>query len=586
MKGNRIAHTALATAFLMVLLAGLALAQDPAGTPLGTAFTYQGQLKSDDAPHTGTCDIKFGLFDVSTGGTAISTLTKTNVPVYEGYFTVQLDYGSGQFAGDKRWLEMSVRCPAGSGSYTLLSPRQEVTASPYALHAVNADLLDGQHASGFSAAGHGHWGAAWSGSGTGLSLSGGSIGLDVSGTDKGVYGRSYAEGGMGVYGQSDAEAGTGVGGHVTGWGGTGVSGLATHPSGFTVGVRGQSQSTDGIGVEGSATTGTGYTFGVRGVSSSSDGRGVFGGAYAYTGATYGVHGQSLSTEGTGVYGEATAGTGYTNGVRGTSASTGGMGVVGLADADTGSTYGIYGRSDSSDGTGVKGYASATNGTTYGVYGQTNSTNGRGVFGDATALSGTSAGVLGRASTGVSWGTVGWNAINGAGVGAWSQNGDLIQALAGDFPGGTLRFKVDQNGNVHLDGSLIYFGELRSPAGGEPAKVQLYGLAGTEVWAEELGSGTLVEGRAQVTIDPVFAQSVALTESYRVYLTATCQEPVLLFVSEKAPDHFTVQGVGLDGQPSSCGFDYRLAAKRLGYQDLRLEPVDVPAPVEVERESQP
>jgi len=209
-----------------------------------------------------------------------------------------------------------------------------------------------------------------------------------------------------------------------------------------------------------------------------------------------------------------------------------------------------------------------------------------VFGEATVSSGTTVGVLGKASTGVSWGVAGWNYVNGAGVGAWSVGGDLIQAYDGDFPGGSLRFKVDQAGNVHYDGTLMPFVTLPSPTGGEPEHVSLYGLASTEVWFEDLGSGTLVEGRAEVVIDPVFAQTVALTQTYNIYLTATCQEPVLLFVSDKAADHFTVRGVGLDGQLSSCGFDYRLAAKPLGYQDLRLEAVDIPAPVEVERESQP
>lgn len=137
MEGKRPLGTAariVAAALAFLLMAGLALAQEPQSAPLGTAFTYQGQLKVSDAPYTGTCDVKFGLFEVSTGGTAISTLTKTNIPVSGGLFTVQLDYGTGKFEGDARWLEMSVRCPSGSGTYQILSPRQALTAAPYALH--------------------------------------------------------------------------------------------------------------------------------------------------------------------------------------------------------------------------------------------------------------------------------------------------------------------------------------------------------------------------------------------------------------------------------------------------------------------
>jgi len=128
---------------LLMLAAGLTQAQGP--TPsggvgvqaaLGTAFTYQGQLKKAGNPVNGTCDFQFGLWDASTGGTQIgSTQTKTVISVTNGLFTIpDLDFGSGAFQGDARWLEIAVRCPAGSGSYTTLSPRQALTATPYALY--------------------------------------------------------------------------------------------------------------------------------------------------------------------------------------------------------------------------------------------------------------------------------------------------------------------------------------------------------------------------------------------------------------------------------------------------------------------
>jgi hypothetical protein len=50
-----------------------------------------------------------------------------------GLFTVVIDFGGGAFNGAARWLEIGVRCPAGSGSYTTLSPRQALRAAPYAL---------------------------------------------------------------------------------------------------------------------------------------------------------------------------------------------------------------------------------------------------------------------------------------------------------------------------------------------------------------------------------------------------------------------------------------------------------------------
>jgi len=49
--------------------------------------------------------------------------------------TTELDFGIGPFAGDQLWLEISVRDGVDTGSFTGLSPRQKLTATPYALHA-------------------------------------------------------------------------------------------------------------------------------------------------------------------------------------------------------------------------------------------------------------------------------------------------------------------------------------------------------------------------------------------------------------------------------------------------------------------
>ena len=106
---------------------------------LGTSFTYQGLLKQGGNPVNGTCDLLFRLFDAASGGTQIGTTQMvSNVSVASGLFTVLLDFGSGAFTGDARWLDIALRCPAGTGSYTTLSPRQVLTAAPYALYAKNA----------------------------------------------------------------------------------------------------------------------------------------------------------------------------------------------------------------------------------------------------------------------------------------------------------------------------------------------------------------------------------------------------------------------------------------------------------------
>lgn len=120
---------------LLLLAIGLGRAQGPESQAIsGTAFTYQGQLQVDSSPANGTCDFQFSLWDASSGGSQIGTTqTKTNVQVAKGLFFSQVDFGLGAFQGDARYLGIKVRCPAGSGAYTTLSPRQLLTAAPYAL---------------------------------------------------------------------------------------------------------------------------------------------------------------------------------------------------------------------------------------------------------------------------------------------------------------------------------------------------------------------------------------------------------------------------------------------------------------------
>jgi hypothetical protein len=129
----------LARAALAAAL-GLALAGPlpAAAQAVTSAFTYQGELRAGGNPASANFDMEFRLFNAATGGTQIGpVVTRLNVPAVNGLFNVQLDFGPSQFAGDRQWLEVRIK-PAGSGSYETLSPRTEVTATPYALGAVAA----------------------------------------------------------------------------------------------------------------------------------------------------------------------------------------------------------------------------------------------------------------------------------------------------------------------------------------------------------------------------------------------------------------------------------------------------------------
>jgi hypothetical protein len=146
MKGRSILINLLALGLLLALVAGLALAQGPgpesgAGSQadLGTEFTYQGRLLDGDSPAEGDYDFRFILYDAQSGGSQVGSVEALeDVTVTEGLFTVALDFGSAAFTGQARWLEIGVRPWDSTGDFTTLTPRQELTAAPYALYARGA----------------------------------------------------------------------------------------------------------------------------------------------------------------------------------------------------------------------------------------------------------------------------------------------------------------------------------------------------------------------------------------------------------------------------------------------------------------
>jgi hypothetical protein len=98
-----------------------------------SAFTYQGNLTSNGQPANGNFDLTFKLFDSASGGTQIgSTITMAAFPVVNGRFTTDLDFPDA-FAGQQRWLEVSV------GAQALL-PRQPVNSVPVAQYALSGAI--------------------------------------------------------------------------------------------------------------------------------------------------------------------------------------------------------------------------------------------------------------------------------------------------------------------------------------------------------------------------------------------------------------------------------------------------------------
>ena len=131
---------------VVILVIALCMAGVTCADSMGTAFTYQGRLVDANSPAEGLYDFEFEVYDdPDTGSQQGSTVDVNDLDVIDGYFTVQLDFGDDPniFKGDARWLKVAVRPGESSDprDFVTLSPRQELTPTPYSIYARTAGSL-------------------------------------------------------------------------------------------------------------------------------------------------------------------------------------------------------------------------------------------------------------------------------------------------------------------------------------------------------------------------------------------------------------------------------------------------------------
>ena len=128
---------------------------DPITAEPGNRFTYQGKLESGGSPVNGLHDMTFSLWSSDTGTLPANNLSGPisvpNVQVTNGLFTAEILVPPlPNYTGSRLWLQIAAG-PAG-GSQTTLSPRQQITPTPFAVRAKIADdanMLGGRLASAF-----------------------------------------------------------------------------------------------------------------------------------------------------------------------------------------------------------------------------------------------------------------------------------------------------------------------------------------------------------------------------------------------------------------------------------------------------
>src|SRR5262249_37853064 len=108
-----------------------------------STITYQGKLSEGSTPANGTYEMQCSLFNALSGPSQIGpTITDNGVSIVNGIFTVQLNFPTSAFDGSDRWLEISVHKAGDPAAFTPLSPRQQITSSPYSLRTLSATVAD------------------------------------------------------------------------------------------------------------------------------------------------------------------------------------------------------------------------------------------------------------------------------------------------------------------------------------------------------------------------------------------------------------------------------------------------------------
>jgi hypothetical protein len=213
---------------------------------------------------------------------------------------------------------------------------------------------------------------------------------------------------------------------------------------------------------------------------------------------------------------------------------------------------ILGDNTSAQSSGVEGFAE---GSAYSM----------GVSGVAFSGGSTNAGVMGE------------NLGDGIGVVAINQGGPSQPALVAVSPNaGILQPVLQVTGNTLGSPSCIIDSQADLICAGFKAavvpvdrgqrQVTLYAVESPENWFEDFGSAKLTNGTAIVMLEPTFVQTVNTGMDYHVFLTPEddCKG---LYVKQKTATSFEVHEMA--GGKSSVTFDYRIVARRRGYEQTRM-----------------
>lgn len=138
--------------------------------------------------------------------------------------------------------------------------------------------------------------------------------------------------------------------------------------------------------------------------------------------------------------------------------------------------------------------------------------------------------------------------------------DLAFQVTGPSFGGNCT--IDVSGNLACTGTKSAVVSVDSGS----RRVALYAVEAPENWFEDYGTGRLASGVTTIALESVWAQTVNTGMEYHVFLTpkGDCEG---LYVTNETPTGFEVRE--LHHGTSDVAFDYRVIARRKGYETTRL-----------------
>jgi hypothetical protein len=263
--------------------------------------------------------------------------------------------------------------------------------------------------------------------------------------------------------------------------------------------------------------------------------------------------------------------------------------------------GVVGQTFVTDAPGVLG--SSPNGSqAKGVYGTSGS--GSGVYGESTG----SIGVQGQITGGSAANTIAVKGVNqSAGAGGFGVYGSSVRSFGGWFEAGGDQGSGGVVGVARSAGTVGFQALALSPAttagffsgsvsvlgslgvtGGKFAVVQgsdgqyrgMYAVESPECWFEDFGTGTLAGGKAEIKLDPQFAQHIH-TDQYHVFISEDGDHNGL-HTTAKNTSGFTVEAssllakaAGVNAAQAQGSFSWRVVAKRNDIKGERMPVWEMP-----------